>query len=170
LSNIQPEDLSASPWRPDNFYFFYDLTVAKEGEKEVIYECQSSNYCSQDPTSDLGKKGWVKTPYDTAHIAKYEEVKPDVIAHWFDMSQVWASKFPWIKNDVTRTSDGYFKCQDSLKCRSMAPLIESSEVWAKVENRFPVKFNRENEVETPPEALYTVPCSKLVVTETYKLD
>jgi hypothetical protein len=40
LATFQP-DLKASPWKADNFYFFYDLTVVGD----IIYECQSSNYC-----------------------------------------------------------------------------------------------------------------------------
>jgi hypothetical protein len=86
------------------------------------------------------------------------------------MSQVWVDQFPWIKNDVTRNSEGFFKCQDSIKCRTKKPSGETNEVWTRIENRFPVKFNRENEVETPPEASYTHPCAKIVEKEIYKLD
>ena len=125
--NVQP-DLWASPWIDSNWYTFQDYVVYKDTEEEadVIYECSSINYCSQSPNSEIGKLGWKKTAYSTAKIIGYRELAPEPIHHWYDMSRIWDENFPWFKNDIVNTEEGYFKCLDSLQCRIEGPGTEIS--------------------------------------------
>lgn len=67
--SLTPQWIVACPYEAHYFYTPGSFVANAAGE---IMECWDMNYCSEDPDTDVGKKGWGTTPFTTAGIDGYD--------------------------------------------------------------------------------------------------
>lgn len=104
----QPPGLDAQAWAAAGGYQKFEKVVSGD----AIYSCKDANWCDEDPSGTLGKKGWRKTPY----VTKGTTFKKDgsVKRAWRWIKHVTASKFPYKKGDRVKglgtSAAKYFIC------------------------------------------------------------
>jgi len=66
---VDAEDFVACPFMDNWMYSWGDMVV---GSDDIVYECWDLEYCSWEPTSELGSYGWYESIFDLTDIPAYD--------------------------------------------------------------------------------------------------
>jgi len=109
MDDVTPE-IEAATFDKEGNYGKDEFTVVAG----AIYQCVDDIFCSKEPSSVLGKKGWEKTSYKSSGIKDFkasDKPKPKIEDGDYD------AKIMYKKNSILQKSDDFFTCTDEKKCR-----------------------------------------------------